>query len=120
MSEPLSLDQLNRLLAIKKQIAVLEAEMVAILAEEKIPPHLGPVKPLARLRPNGDRNWKSRRATRAAIAASQRAWWAKYHADVANGEVPKYRSRKRSAETRARMSAAQKARFAKWKNEKGE
>jgi hypothetical protein len=97
----LTAKELRRLISIKERIETLEAKMDAITGGGSSDPHK-----------RRDRK-KMSRAARAAIAAAQRARWAKVKAGKEE-TAPKKR-RKVSAAARARLSAAAKARWAKVK-----
>ena len=96
----LSLEQLHRAVAIKEQIAALEADLSQILG---VPSSLSWV---------GNRRGRRKRsaAVRARTAAAQNARWAKR-----NGKPAKKPRRKMSAKARANLAAAARARWAKVK-----
>jgi hypothetical protein len=96
----LTTDQLRRALSIKEQIEALETQLNQVLGGAAPTTSTGPVR--------GRR--KRSAATRAKMAAAQRARWAKKVAKPA-----KAARRKVSAAARARMAAAARARWKKAK-----
>lgn len=100
----LSLHQLRRAVAIKKQIATLEAELGQLFGD------LMPARSAAH-RPGRK---KVSRAARARISAAQKARWAKRAGKTAATPAKKAK-RKVSAKARARLSALARARWAKAK-----
>jgi hypothetical protein len=98
----LSVVQLRRAASIKEQIETLEAELSNLLGGISS----GPAG-------KGNRSTRSA-ATRAKMAAAQRARWAKVNAGKQTAPVKQGR-RKMSAVAKARLSALTKARWAKLK-----
>jgi hypothetical protein len=92
--------QLRKAIAIKEQIAALEAELAGI------------AKPGAKIKSASGKRRMSR-AGRAAIAAAAKARWAQYRSGKVKAS-PK-RRRKMSAAAKAKLAAAAKARWAKAK-----
>lgn len=118
-----SIEQLRRALAIEEQIAALRAELAAIYAGEAAPKGKRAAAPAAAAADSGDgRKGKRSAATRAKMAAAQKARWAKLNGGEASATAeagteapaPKTRKKKRqmSEEGRARIIAAQKKRWA--------
>lgn len=113
----LTTDQLRRAVAIKEQIEALQSELNSLTGEAA--PRRGRPPGTSRVgRPPGSGRRTMSAAARAAIAAAQRARWAKQKNEAragkssANGRKGK---RKMSAAAKARISAAAKARWAKAK-----
>jgi hypothetical protein len=98
--ENLTSTQLREAIAIKEQIATLEAELAGLTGDRF------ELKPVSRKR-------KMSPAGRAAIAAAAKARWAQYRGEKTESS-PK-RRRKMSAASRKRMAEAAKARWAKAK-----
>ena len=98
MTSQLNIEKLRRALAIAEQIQQLETQLVAVLKGET-PATPVKIKGKRTLSPEGLKR----------IRAAQKKRW-KLH-NAANGSKPKLKY-KRSAATRARMSAAQKKRHA--------
>ena len=99
----LSVEQLQKLLAIREQIATLEGEIEAIAGGETTAPQI----PTRR----GRKKMSRSAAARIAVAAR----WAKARAAKGNGR--RKRRGKFSATHRAALAAAQKARWAKVRRE---
>ena len=112
MTTPLttvSVQQLRRAIAIKEQIQSLENELVNL---DGAAPATAPRAPRKKTTRSA--------ATRAKMAAAQRARWSKLSRGTATAVKPrKKRKGKLSPEGRARIVAAQKARWAKLKARKG-
>jgi hypothetical protein len=110
-------EQLEKALHLRKQIAALQENLSAIFAG-KVPPSLAGKEHAPKAKTKGKRGGMSAEG-RARIAAAQKARWAKTKgASVAEpvAKAPAKRGRKKggmSAEGRARIIAAQKARWAK-------
>jgi hypothetical protein len=101
----LTVAQLRQVIAIKEQIESLEAQLSAITNGHSV--SVG----------NGRRGPRRiSMAARAAIAAAQRARWAKVRAE--KGEVAPKQKRNMSAAGRARIAAAARARWAKFRADK--
>jgi hypothetical protein len=96
--ENVTVEQLRKLVSIKEEIDGLKAELASITGGEAEAPK----------KRRGPR--KMSRAARAAIAAAQRARWAKVKAG--KGEAVPKKRRKVSAAAKAKMAAAAKARWA--------
>ena len=112
MTTPLtipSVQQLRRAIAIKEQIQALENELVSLTG----------AAPAAA--PGASRKKFTRSAaTRAKMAAAQKARWAKLNRGTPAAAKPaRKRKGQLSPEGRARIVAAQKARWAKRKARKG-
>jgi hypothetical protein len=102
-----SVAQLERAVAIKKQIAALEDELAEILG--------GSTGGTTTTTTTGRR--KMSPAARAKIAAAARARWARFHAKHGKPE-PKPKKFTMSASARAKIAAAARARWAKIKAQK--
>lgn len=100
----LSAEQLRKAISIKEQIERLEAQLADIGSES----------PAATLSPDGRKTHKRSKAARMAMAAAQKARWAKLKSDAGEVVAPKKR-RKMSAAGKAKIAAAAKARWAKVK-----
>lgn len=101
----LSLQQLQRAIAIKEKMEALEHELSAILGTPV------PAAPAGR----GRRRPKISAAGKARIAAAQRARWAKLKGKASAKSAKPVVKRRFSAQARARLAAAAKARWAKVK-----
>jgi hypothetical protein len=99
----LSSEQLRRAADLKEEIEALNKELASILGAPASIPAKAPKK----------RSMST--AGRAAVAAAQKARWAKIKAGKSAVKVPAKRKRTMSAAGRARISAAAKARWAKAK-----
>jgi hypothetical protein len=99
--QKLTVAQLRRVISIKEKIESLSAQLNALSGGEA---------PASQKRP-GRR--KMSRAAKAAIAAAQRARWAKVKA--AKAEVAPKKRRKMSTAAKAKIAAAAKTRWAKAK-----
>lgn len=108
-NEFLSIDQLKRALAIEEQIAALREELRTVLGNPSFKQSSNSVA----TKPGGKdaRRGKRSAATRAKMAAAQKARWAKSKSE---STVPAKGRKKRvlSPEARARIVAAQKKRWA--------
>ena len=102
----LSLQQLQRAIAIKEKMEELEKELSAVLGTP--PAAAAPAGP-------GRRRPKISAAGKARIAAAQRARWAKLKGKAPAKPAQPVIKRKFSAQARARLAAAAKARWAKVK-----
>lgn len=100
----LSVSQLERAVAIRKQIAALEDELAGVLGGSN------------GTTPSGRR--KMSPAARAKIAAAARARWARYHAKHGGKPADKPKKFTMSPAARAKIAAAARARWAKVKAEK--
>jgi hypothetical protein len=101
-----SVAQLERALAIKKQIDSLENELVRVLGNSAATPSAT----------SGKRKGTMSAAGRAKISAAAKARWAKFHASKGTSAATKpVKKRTMSAAARAKISAAVKARWAKVK-----
>ena len=100
----LSVDQVRRAISLKEQIAALEAQLKQILGAPA-PATLPAKRPGRR---------KRSAATKARMAAAQKAHWGKLKAQPTSSPAKIVR-RKLSAATRAKMAAAATARWAKKK-----
>jgi hypothetical protein len=98
----LSVTQLRQVISIKEKIEALEAELAAVTGGEAAAPAAVPV--------GGRGKYKRSAAARAAMAAAQKARWAKVKGE--NDEAAPKKKRKMSRAGRARMAAAAKARWA--------
>jgi hypothetical protein len=101
----LTVAQLQRVVSIKEKIESLTAELEAIAGGEANALSPAPVKRRGA--------YKRSKAARAAMAAAQKARWAKVRGTETEA-APKKR-RKMSASAKAKMAAAAKARWAKVK-----
>ncbi len=141
LSKSVSLEQLRQAVAIKEQIASLEAQLAALIGgaiqtaaspaaaktrtsrNGKAPVPAGPAP--AQKRRGGARDMSPE--AKARIAAAQKQRWAKFRAAKAGGKPPKTQStapaakKKRviSPEGKARIIAATKARWEKFRAQKG-
>ncbi len=101
----LSVQQLQRALALKKEIAELEVELGQILGGEE-----------TAAQPAGRRKMSA--AARARISAAQKARWAERRKGPRPAKAAPKQTRHLSAEGRARIVAATKARWARVNAEK--
>lgn len=102
--------QLRKAADLKEKIAKLETELNSLLGGSST------VNPAAKA-PKKKRGMSAK--GRAAVAAAQKARWAKINAGKAKPVTKVKKARKKmSAEGRAKIAAAQKARWAKVKAEK--
>jgi len=110
--QKLSVEQLQKLVAIREQIETLQGEIEAIAGgEEAAAPEKASVDDETPDRGQGRGVYKRSAAMRARMAAAQRARWAGVKAGASKA-APKKKS-KFSAAHRAALAAAQKARWAK-------
>jgi uncharacterized membrane protein len=111
MTSFLSIDQLKRALAIEEKIQALREELASIFAETKTPTPSSEATPQA-TSSTDRRTGKRSAATRAKMAAAQRARWAKTKGPSLDSSPRAKRKWTMSAEARAKISAAQKRRWA--------
>jgi hypothetical protein len=109
--------QLRKLVAIKEEIESLTAQLDAIVGHDgPAPTAITDGEPVTAPAPVTRRGvYKRSKAARTAMAAAQKARWAKIKgkkAEATNGEAAPKKGRKMSAAGRARISAAAKARWA--------
>lgn len=102
--ENLTVKQLRRAIAIKEEIESLEAELAGFMGGDT---HALPVST------KGRGMYRRSRSVRAAMAAAQKARWAKIKG--AKIEAAPKKRRKMSAAGRAKIAAAARARWAKAK-----
>ncbi len=121
----LSIDQLKRALEIEEQIQKLRLELDSVLSGTRYSVS-APAAKTVRASAGGDgRKGKRSAATRAKMAAAQKARWAKKNGGAPANEVAaetptktKKKKRQMSEEGRARIIAAQKKRWAALKASK--
>ena len=104
----LTVAQLRRIISIKEQIESLTAQLETITGDAVSAAASGPAKRRG--------VYKRSKAARAAMAAAQKARWAKVKgtkAEAAEGEAAPKKRRKMSVAAKAKMAAAAKARWAK-------
>lgn len=122
MTTYLTIEQLKRAIQIEEQIEALRNQLNAVLSgvnTGKVESLLNTVMAL------GGRKGKRSAATRAKMAAAQKARWAQKNggaveADAVAQKPAKKKKRKMSPEGRARIIEAQKKRWAALKGKKGE
>ena len=102
----LSIEQLRKAVSIKEEIESLEAKLADIMGDG-VPAPSGPIST------KGRGVYKRSRAARAAMAATQKARWAKIKGEITEA-APKKR-RKMSAAAKAKIAAAARARWKKAK-----
>jgi len=113
--QSLTVAQLRQVISTKEKIEELEAELAAVIGGEA-PAANEPVAASVPVKGRG--KYKRSKAARAAMAAAQKARWAKVKggkSEDSNAEAAPKKKRKMSPAGRARMAAAAKARWAKAK-----
>ena len=107
--DKLTIDQLKRVIEIRERIDSLQAELNELLGGE-----VAGTPPSELVQESGKKKRKMSAVSRKAIAAAQKARWAKYHAE--KGGTKKVKSNgKMSTAGRSAISAAMKASWAKRK-----